>query len=376
VVLNDRERLIALVVGGVVVVAGLFYGTDALYFGPKARLQQDITKAIQTNQTNEATIRKGHDAYTTWASLSVPTDPAKVEQPTRTIIFQLAQQNNFQISGWNNSTARGVPKQPDFQEVTFSASANTTTSRLGRFLATLESQRNMAVRIDSLTIESRKPGADDLHVTMTIRALVYLPKTRPTFNTDRPPATGAASRPANLATNPNQGPIANGRGPIQPDYTPPAATYNILNAPLGSLDPGLPLTDETPMDDRLKARREYQLAGKTLPKPRFGDAPVELKPGESMEQAMARRKAEMEKVAETQAAALEEQMKKDEAARLKAIEDAAPKLLPGETMEQYLIRQRQQQDAVTPAPASAPATAPDMATTTVPATAPANGGVQ
>jgi len=241
----------------------------------------------------------------------------------------------------------------------FTAAATTTTARLGRFLAQLESQTNMAVRLQDLKIVSRKPGEDNLNVEMTVKALAYVPK-KPEFKLDKPPAAGT-TRPT--ATT---GPLASGRTSIltitDPSYS--ATNYNnLLNAPLGSLDPGLPGTDETPMEERLRTRRQFQEEGKKLPKPRFGDEPLTVKPGETPEQALARRKEEQMKAAEAQAEAL---LAAEQAAAKKKVDEAAlsaPKLLPGETMEDYLARKRKEQDA---APTVAPKT--DLATTTQPAT--------
>jgi hypothetical protein len=367
--------MIAWVVGVVVGGAALFYGADQLYFQSKAKMQADIVKAKEDFKKYEQLKSDGRKAWDDWNAMELWNDVTKVESPVRNLVFQLAQVNNFSIRNWSNASPRALSaKQPDFQEITFTAGATTTTARLGRFLAMLESQSNMAIKVEGLKIASRKPGQDDLNVEMTIRAVAYIPPKKSEFNLAAPPPTGL-ERPTPAASSP--GPVARGgtrgttTGPSSYDYYP-QSSYNLLNAPLGSLDAGLPFPTSGPgaisMEENLKKRREYQLTGQKLPKPRFGDEPLELRPGETEEQAMARRKEEQMKAAETQAAAL--LAAEAEAARKRALEEEAnkPKLLEGETMEEYLIRKRKEQEVATGG--AAPATRSDVATSTEPSTQP------
>jgi hypothetical protein len=353
VVLNEREKVIAWVVGAVGGAALLYFGANMLYFTPVKELEKKNAAALKKKADIEDTVKKAKLSYNEWTNMYIQSSPEAIEGPTRTRIYQLAEQNYFQINTYSGSNPRSLPKQPDFQEVVITASADTTTSRLARFLVMLESQHDLAMRVEKLNIQSKKPGSDDLHVDMQIRTLLYAPKDKKLVDLRPPPSTPPVPG-VNTGTPRNTGVRtaatgAAGTGQVA-SLTPayPQYTYSILNAPLGSLDPAIPGDDKTSMEERLKMRRQYQVEGKPLGKPRFGEAPLELLPGETPEQAMARRKAEQMKAAATQAAA-EEELKK------KAEEANAPKLLPGETMEQYLIRHRKEQDAL------------DNATTTKPA---------
>ena len=343
-VLNDREKIVAWVVGGLVGAAGLYFLADSFYFGRVKTLEDRRIKEEKANQEALDTIRKAHQSYDRWTAINLPTRSDIVETPARNRIFDIAQLNGFQISNFNNTNARVMPKQADFKEVEINASMDTTTSRLGRFLLTFEAQRDLAtplaMRLEDLSISSKKDGQDDLHVEMKIRALIYDPKDTKLVSI-KPPALPTGAGSAEPGTRPA---VAAGRGASGVSVAtaiPPQPTISIMNIPLGSLDPGVSTDASIPMEERLKARREDQLAGKPMPKPRFGEAPLDTLPGETLEQAMARRKAEQLKAAETQNAA-------DEAAAKKVADESALKLLEGETVEQGLIRRRREQEEKAP----------------------------
>jgi hypothetical protein len=338
VVLNEREKVIAWVVGGVGGAALLYYVSTLLYFGPVQALEKKRADAIKKKGDIAENVRKANAAYTEWTSMAIQAAPEAVEAPTRTRIYQLAEQNLFQIFNFSSTLPHPLAKQPDFQELTITVTADTTTARLARFLVMLESQHDLAMRLEKINIESKKPGSDDLHVDMNIRALIYSPKDKKLLALTPPPLT--VPPPGSKAVPSTRTAVARGPNITGADVASltPAYQYSYLNAPLGSLDPSIPMEGNLTMDERLKLRRQYQLDGKPLGKPRFGDT-LELLPGETTEQAMIRRKAEQAKAAETQAAA-------DEVAKKKAEEAAAPKLLPGETMDDYLIRRRKEQEAL------------------------------
>ena len=199
--LNKREQLIAWTLGVVVGLGVLYYAGTTWW---EARL--DLDKKIKRWRPPSPKTRsrwKGRPMLPRiWrrgrfrrSPLIGPIPPS----PTRwwrSTYTNAGLNAGMTITGWGGAGLRpATGGSQAFQESKYTASATTTTTRLARFLQTIENAA-IPARIDSLTITTPKQGLDNLHVEMTISALLYAPRTTGVAGAATPqPATGAARRP-------------------------------------------------------------------------------------------------------------------------------------------------------------------------------------
>jgi hypothetical protein len=189
VTLNKREQLIAWVLGAVLGLGVLYYAGMTWW---DARLDLDKKTQKLRSQLNEENdlIERAKKVDTQLAALQIQRidpnrpDPARTDALVRNTYYNAG----LTITGWTAAGLRSTAGTRDFQESKYSATATTTTARLARFLQTIESA-HIPARIDSITITTPKQGQDNLHIELTISALLYAPKTTTTAA-----AAGAASR--------------------------------------------------------------------------------------------------------------------------------------------------------------------------------------
>lgn len=158
------------------------YVLIGMYWGPRDQLAKDYQKIDTDNRNNANLIMTAEKDSLVWSKMSVKNakdeDDAREQTATnvRTIFNDIASRAGISFQTWVDSGTH-PGKQPDFQEIKFTASTRATSARLAGFLYAVEQNTEVPARIDQLNIHAQTPGSDaDLHVEMVISALVYNPK--------------------------------------------------------------------------------------------------------------------------------------------------------------------------------------------------------
>ena len=218
--LNKREQLIAWTLGVVVGLGVLYYAGTTWW-----RVRLDLDKKIKNMETtlaeNKITLERASHVAADLAAWKIQTialdrpNPAVTDALVRSTYTNAGLNAGMTITGWGGAGLRpATGGSQAFQESKYTASATTTTARLARFLQTIENAA-IPARIDSLTITTPKQGLDNLHVEMTISALLYAPRTTGVAGAATPqPATGRGPEATQPATRGSTGrPGGRGTGP-------------------------------------------------------------------------------------------------------------------------------------------------------------------
>jgi hypothetical protein len=244
--LDERQQnMVMWGLGGILGAVALYYLIlNPLYFARRAKLDKDIATQQKLFNENEAIKKKAADANKKWRDLNIRylADSNIVEAELRDSLLAASDRNagNFTFNKMSINAQRPlvVPRtagrtdtKTDFTEIKFTATAFTSTSRIGRFLAMLERMK-MPAKIERIKIVSRKSGSDDLQLEIAMSALVYSP---------RPGAAGTIIGPAGLTPDGQQ-------------ITGVAPGLGNLIKPL---DPALPPGSD--LAERMRLRRTNQI---------------------------------------------------------------------------------------------------------------------
>lgn len=231
--------------GGILGAVAIYYLIlNPLYFAKRAKLDKDIAAQQKLYTDNEAIKKRATEANKKWREMNIRylVDYNLVEAELRENVLAASDRSagNFSFNKMSINAQRPlvVPRTPtrtdtktDFTEIKFTATAFTSTSRIGRFLNTLE-RTKMPAKIERIKIVSRKSGSDDLQLEIAMSALVYSPK---------PGAAGTIIGPGGLTPDGEQiTGVASGLG-------------NIIKP----LDPALPPGND--LAERMRLRRTNQI---------------------------------------------------------------------------------------------------------------------
>ncbi len=198
--LNKREQLIAWVMGAVLGLGVIYYG-GMTWWDARAALDRKVLETRNKLSDENSLIDRAKKVEAKLAEWQVQRiDPNKPD-PSRTdaLVRNTYTNAGITITGWTAAGLRSTAGTRDFQESKYSATATTTTARLARFLQTIESAR-IPARIDSITITTPKQGQDNLHIELTISALLYSPRSATTAPAAARSATARGPETARTAT--------------------------------------------------------------------------------------------------------------------------------------------------------------------------------
>lgn len=173
--LNHREKIIAIVVGGVVAL----YVVDQLFLTPMLDRLSRANRTIEDGRlaVNDADALRNNSvrAQRNWTSIAGDTlkrDASTAEQQLLNRIQDWAQSSNLSLTSLKPERNE---KEKDFDRVTIRTSGNGSMSQIGRFLYALNESK-VPVRVSDLQITSRKDGADDLAVQLGISTIYLQPE--------------------------------------------------------------------------------------------------------------------------------------------------------------------------------------------------------
>jgi Tfp pilus assembly protein PilO len=178
--LTPRERNIFIVV----LVLAALWALDELAIGPllaaRSQLQDDTLTATQSLEqanhlfTVERLDRRKWEQMTRYG---LRTDPAAAESQMLHAIQDWSRDAGLALTG--NKPDRAEAQKP-FQKITFHVTTTGNLAAVNRFLWDAETA-TIPMRIEDLTIASRKEGTDDLSLSVAVSTLcIVSPATAPT----------------------------------------------------------------------------------------------------------------------------------------------------------------------------------------------------
>jgi hypothetical protein len=336
VTLTNREQLIAWVLGGVLGLGAVYY-VGTTWFDARTRMDQKINTLQNKFHDNQLVLDKAKKVNSELANLGVQTIDLNRPDPSRTdaMIRNAYYNAGLTVTGWSGAGLRPAAGTRDFQESKYTAQATTTTARLARFLQTIENAR-LPARIDSITITTPQQGQDNLHLELTVSALLFAPRSTTTQGTTAVTARtqGTTQGTTQGATQPTTS-TRQGRGGTTVRGTGPASASR----------PTITTAEQSRLEQQLREKRlaeEARLA--TMPQtPPEATSTAPKRTAEEIEAEMkAKREAE------------------DAAAASQPAPETGPKRTPEEIEAEMKAKREREQAAVT---ASQPATSTSPATT-------------
>lgn len=190
--MSKRERMIALIAGGVLGVLAL----DQLLVSPllarKADAEQRLENAIRDQARATQVFERDLVRRREWrdiAGQSLKVDAPAAESQVLNRVRDWAQE-----AGLSLTSLKPEPnaREQGYQKLTIRATATGTMRQTSRFLQSVQNA-DIPVRINELQLTARREGADDLNVSVAV-ATIYLPPEAPG------PAGGATAAGGNTGS--------------------------------------------------------------------------------------------------------------------------------------------------------------------------------
>lgn len=188
--MNARERLLAMAVLGIIVIAGLGIMVHTFLLGPLSERRDSITALAEENATKlerVETILKQRPKLELWRKLSLPADPALAQREYQNFLTSLFRKSRFPEGAATivpkpadtrtSPTLPGPKKEPIYTRLTYTVSAHSTLDNLVDFLERFY-HTGLLHQIKTLTVSrpltttGTQQRPNELDIAMTIEALV------------------------------------------------------------------------------------------------------------------------------------------------------------------------------------------------------------
>lgn len=189
--LNERERKIAMAVGGLVVAALLYWVVYQPYAAARAAVLSDLSEVNTNLKHADMVFARQNVLRPVWADMQkggLNVDPAQAERQTLEALNLWARTTGFTLVTYkpDRTTQDGT-----FNVVGISASGTGSMPTAARMLAAIETA-GIPIRVNDMTITPQKEGTDDLSVRFSLSALC-----QPPADTAPKPAAGSSSPTGN-----------------------------------------------------------------------------------------------------------------------------------------------------------------------------------
>jgi hypothetical protein len=174
VILSNRERTVGILTAAVLGILAL----DRLALTPMMERKQDLEVKTQNVRDDLARVsdlfQKRRAMGQTWREMvagGLKTEASEAESQALQALEGWAREARLNVTMLKQE---GTEKQKPYQVITFRASGTGTMDSVSRFLYKVQ-QSKMPLRIEDMTITSRKEGStDDLTVTLGV-STIFLP---------------------------------------------------------------------------------------------------------------------------------------------------------------------------------------------------------
>jgi hypothetical protein len=190
--LTPRERLIAIGVAGV---AGL-YALNAFAVAPYRAKQAELNTQIDAQQTKVDQARKAIKRQAAlrpdWDKMGVKVDPSEADTRLSHFLREWAQESRLNIS--SVKPERTASENKGFTQITTHATATGRQKDIVRLMWAMANSP-VPVKVNEMTVGSKKDGTDELQMTFSVSTLCVDPEAnKPAVRGGRQAVAGA--RPA------------------------------------------------------------------------------------------------------------------------------------------------------------------------------------
>jgi len=253
---NEREKNLGLIVGVVLAGAVGYWAFDTFYWQPRELSDKRLVAASKTYNDNRDLVAKDTAMQTDFVRMNLFDNAADSAGPVTARIYDLAEAARFTVTNFAGSAGTRSNSRSDIDEVRYTVTGTGGTPAIGKFLLSLQRVSRMQdatmlpIRIDEVSVTSRKEGNDDLQASITLTALIFNPKG---------PGGKPATKPAKAATTSAPG------APVRTSTTTQSGTT-------------APTTDEAIKNEIEKQMRERHLKEEADAASHAATQPAEPKP--------------------------------------------------------------------------------------------------
>ncbi|HVS72935.1 MAG TPA: type II secretion system protein GspM [Phycisphaerae bacterium] len=173
-VLNKRERTIAIVVGVCLALLGLYYFIVDPYLSYRDDLSSQETKALAQKAQMSRTLTQAKGSETQWKDLLATTLKSNANDAqfqVEEVVIQLAQACNVQISTFRPEPGVGDDKAA-LQPITFRFTGTGNFRAVSHLMLALEEPK-FPVKVTNVNLTAQKPGVDNLQVQLALATVSY-----------------------------------------------------------------------------------------------------------------------------------------------------------------------------------------------------------
>ncbi|HVX83360.1 MAG TPA: type 4a pilus biogenesis protein PilO [Phycisphaerae bacterium] len=173
-VLNKRERMIAIIVGAAFALLGLYYFILSPYLSYRDDMAAQEAKVTAQRAQMSQTLTRAKKADKEWKDYLATTlkdNPTDAQIQTEEIVIQLAQACNVQINTFRPEAAGGDEKTA-LLPTTFRFTGTGNFRAVSHLMLALEEPK-FPVKVTNVNLTAQKPGIDSLQVQLALATVSY-----------------------------------------------------------------------------------------------------------------------------------------------------------------------------------------------------------
>lgn len=205
--LNERERKLVIGLAIVLGLVGVFYVVVKPFLDRGRTIANQLTRAKLDQQDAQTLLTRQPYVTRAWNSMKntgvLRSDPYEASQQVSGLLLDWAKDTGVSITNMladppaQFSETRAEKPESKFKRVNIHVTVVGTTRTLSSFLWKVESTP-MVLRIDSIQVNSKKPGTDDLQMVMMLSTLSPIPP--PDSDKNAKPGTAQPARNGPVAS--------------------------------------------------------------------------------------------------------------------------------------------------------------------------------
>jgi hypothetical protein len=181
VVLSQRERYIAVALGGFLVLLILWSVVYSPLESWSSQISTDKQKAIELRDQDSKLFGDQAKLLKVWDEMQkagLQSDPGDAQNKLSQAVTEWAVQSGVYVSATKANAPTTVDAKAGFVSAGVQVTCNGTTSGIAKLLYQIEVAK-IPARLHTMQISSRKEGVDDLVVVLDLTTLCLVPPTKP-----------------------------------------------------------------------------------------------------------------------------------------------------------------------------------------------------
>ena len=180
-VLSRREQIIGLVTAGVLGLLALDHVALSPLLERRASADTDLRAAEGDALRADQLLQNAPRMLTRWKTMKdagLKSDATESKSQAMRKLLEWERESGIEFTSLQpdrgDAGAMGSRKHKDFQQITIRASGTGSMRSVSRFLWQVQTAE-IPMRITDLQIDARKPGSDDLMMTLSVSTLALAP---------------------------------------------------------------------------------------------------------------------------------------------------------------------------------------------------------